>query len=141
MNFVEVTSQVAETTVLSVLEMAVGYPTPAKLAGIAETYRSNPCWSAYALVDQGLVLAVVGAEIQAEDSVRIRHIAVAQEWRRRGLGRRLIEELRRHLGATELYAETDADAAPFYERCGFSVSSLGERYPGVERFACRFSAA
>jgi hypothetical protein len=29
----------------------------------------------------------------------------------------------------------------FYERCGFQAQSLGELYPGVERFACSWQAA
>ena len=33
-------------------------------------------------------------------------------------------------------AETDADAVGFYEQVGFTVTSLGESYPGVERFRC-----
>ena len=35
-----------------------------------------------------------------------------------------------------LVAETDADAIGFYQCCGFAVESLGELYPGVERFRC-----
>lgn len=40
------------------------------------------------------------------------------------------------LALHHLDAETDADAVDFYRRCGFAVESLGERYPGVERFRC-----
>jgi hypothetical protein len=31
-------------------------------------------------------------------------------------------------------AETDREADGFYRACGFTVHSLGEKYPGVERF-------
>jgi len=33
-------------------------------------------------------------------------------------------------------AETDKDAVDFYKKYGFKALSLGEKYPGVERFAC-----
>ncbi|WP_235473679.1 hypothetical protein [Lysinibacillus macroides] len=33
-------------------------------------------------------------------------------------------------------AETDKDAVDFYKKYGFKVSSLGEKYLGVERFTC-----
>ena len=36
-------------------------------------------------------------------------------------------------------AETDKDAVDFYRKLGFSVTSLGEKYPGVERFHCEYS--
>jgi len=32
--------------------------------------------------------------------------------------------------------ETDQDAVNFYNKIGFSITSLGEKYPGVERFWC-----
>ena len=35
-------------------------------------------------------------------------------------------------------AETDKDAVNFYKRYGFSIISLGEKYPGVERFYCEY---
>jgi hypothetical protein len=36
----------------------------------------------------------------------------------------------------ELVAETDIDSVNFYLKTGFSVESLGEKYPGRERFRC-----
>jgi len=33
-------------------------------------------------------------------------------------------------------AETVRDAVKFYWSSGFKVTSLGEKYPGVERFLC-----
>ncbi len=38
-----------------------------------------------------------------------------------------------------IYAETDNDAVNFYWKYGFEITSLGEKYPGVERFLCEFS--
>ncbi len=35
-----------------------------------------------------------------------------------------------------LVAETDRDTLNFYQKNGFVVISLGEKYPGVERFKC-----
>jgi hypothetical protein len=37
-------------------------------------------------------------------------------------------------------AETDADAVGFYRRCGLAVTSLGERFAGIERFRCEWVA-
>jgi ribosomal protein S18 acetylase RimI-like enzyme len=64
---------------------------------------------------------------------------VADDRKRLGVGKSLVQEAiaRRH--AKVVLAETDAEAIDFYIRCGFAVISLGENYPGVERFACRWS--
>jgi ribosomal protein S18 acetylase RimI-like enzyme len=53
-----------------------------------------------------------------------------------GLGRRLINEILSLQGGSTIQAETDKDAVNFYRSCGFEVKSLGELYPGVERFVC-----
>lgn len=37
-----------------------------------------------------------------------------------------------------IFAETDNDAVGFYRSYGFEVTSLGEKYPGVERFLCKY---
>lgn len=37
-----------------------------------------------------------------------------------------------------IYTETDNDAVDFYRKYGFEITSLGEKYPGVERFLCEF---
>lgn len=63
-------------------------------------------------------------------------IAVAEDHRRRGIGRQLVTDAMERLGSQSLNAETDRDAVDFYRHLGFAVSSLGEKYPGVERFAC-----
>jgi len=49
---------------------------------------------------------------------------------------RLLDEAVRLHALTCLYATTDAEAVGFYRRCGFAVHSLGELFPGVERFEC-----
>ena len=64
------------------------------------------------------------------------HIAVVPARRGEGFGRLLIDLLMQGQGLRELVAETDADAVGFYRSCGFSIASLGEKYPGAERFLC-----
>jgi len=56
--------------------------------------------------------------------------------RKQGIGRKTIEPVRQSFGARSLIAETDREAVGFYERCGFTIESMGECYPGVERFRC-----
>jgi ribosomal protein S18 acetylase RimI-like enzyme len=51
----------------------------------------------------------------------------------------VLVDLERRLGTLE--AETDSEALAFYRRIGFRVESLGEKYPGVERFRCVLHAA
>lgn len=48
----------------------------------------------------------------------------------------MIKEVVRIHQLTYLEAETDDEAVEFYKRIGFQVRTLGEKYPGVERFHC-----
>ncbi|MCL6600332.1 MAG: GNAT family N-acetyltransferase [Alicyclobacillus macrosporangiidus] len=67
------------------------------------------------------------------------HIAVRPSERNKGLGRQMLKRIVSSSGITELYAETDRESVGFYRRCGFSIESVGEKYPGVERFRCRWT--
>lgn len=75
----------------------------------------------------------------ADDSaVTVLHIATATRLRRVGVGTALLDALRRSVPAgLPIVAETDRDGVEFYAANGFTVTSLGEKYPGVERFAVR----
>lgn len=136
MKFVDVSKRMNESAIQEIFALAVGYPTPERLASLARQYESDPLWSAVALFDGAAPTGVIGLVQQAPGRVQIRYIAVSPARQRSGIGRRLIEEVQRGGAVSELHAETHAGAVRFYRRCGFVVTSLGELWPGVERFAC-----
>jgi ribosomal protein S18 acetylase RimI-like enzyme len=140
MKLVDVSQRMGERAIQEIFALAVGYPTPEKLADLAKQYESDPSWSAFALFDGTVPTGVIGLVQQAPGRVQIRYIAVSPTRQRSGVGRRLIESVRQDGTVSELHAETHVDAVPFYRRCGFEVTSLGELWPGVERFACCWRA-
>ena len=140
MKLVDVSKRMDEPLIREIFALAVGYPTPEKLAALARQYESDPSWSAFALFDGVVPTGVIGLVQQAPGRVQIRYIAVSPARQRAGIGRRLIEGVRKGGAVSELHAETHAGAVPFYRRCGFAVTSLGELWPGVERFACCWRA-
>jgi ribosomal protein S18 acetylase RimI-like enzyme len=85
---------------------------------------------------QGEFVGCIGIEVISLNECVIRHIAVSSEHRGKGIGSKMIKFL------AELYkfitAETDKDAVDFYRKYGFGITSLGEKYPGVERFLCQY---
>jgi ribosomal protein S18 acetylase RimI-like enzyme len=74
-------------------------------------------------------------------SGRLTALAVARPWRGLGIGRAVLDAAFTHLDLATMKAETDEEAVGFYRACGFSVTSLGHRYPGVERNAVFRAAA
>ena len=81
----------------------------------------------------GEVAAACTLEVDGS-SARLTALAVDARVRGRGIGRALIDATIAHLDLDRLDAETDGDAVGFYRSCGFEITSLGEKYPGVERF-------
>ena len=86
-------------------------------------------------VERGAVVALVGYEpAETREAVTIRAVATNPCCERSGLGRRLLSAVQDETRARRLVAETDDDAVGFYAACGFSVTPLGEKYPGVRRY-------
>lgn len=134
-EFQRITVPIPRTEILDVLALAVGYPTPEKLDRLLAFY-SSPSGRLFVLLGQDEVRGIVGIEFPMPGRVRIVHIAVPPPLQRRGIGRRILAEVMAMYPAAELTAETDKNAVGFYRACGFTVCSLGEKYPGVERFEC-----
>lgn len=78
--------------------------------------------------------AFIGIEMKQAYSCKVRHIAVSMSNRQRRIGARMIEEVIKLHGVQKIFAETDRDAVGFYRKTGFQIKSLGEKYPGRERF-------
>jgi ribosomal protein S18 acetylase RimI-like enzyme len=100
----------------------------------AAEYRAGR-WRLYGWMDEGSLIGCMGLEMRLGGAV-IRSLSVSVPHRGRGVGRSMVEAVLQRTGVSWFEAETDADAVGFYERLGFSVASLGEKYPGVERFRC-----
>ena len=133
--------RVAPTTLkaseVALLALAVGGTDGERTAKLLNAYEANETWTLYVHRRKQRTVGIVGCEtLAAAKTARIRHIAVDPTVQRVGLGRRMIEALFRQLDFSVLRAETDSDAVEFYRACGFTVETLGETYPGVERFEC-----
>ena len=62
------------------------------------------------------------------------HITTTNTKHHCGIGHRLLAEIRSLCPDLAVVAETDTASIGFYLATGFTATSLGERYPGVERF-------
>ena len=85
------------------------------------------------------LVGLVGFIRLSAKEVELKHIAVRSDFRRQGIGKAMIYEYVMANGIRKMIAETDKDAVNFYRKIGFETMSLGEKYPGVERFQCVLS--
>lgn len=95
-------------------------------------YFNNPFRHLYLFENE----AFIGIELKKDAGCEIRHIAVDSNRRKKGIGVSMIEEVAGMNGIQQIFAETDQDAVGFYQQIGFHIKSLGEKYPGRERFYC-----
>ncbi|MBX8945529.1 MULTISPECIES: GNAT family N-acetyltransferase [Lysinibacillus] len=82
------------------------------------------------------IVGCIGIVKREANQCEIKHIAVSPAYRGKGIGREMIRYVEEHHVFSSIYAETDQDAVIFYKNNGFHITSLGEKYPGVERFGC-----
>ncbi|MEV0299448.1 GNAT family N-acetyltransferase [Nocardia sp. NPDC050710] len=104
-----------------------------RLAVAAQRYRDSKAANLIAATIDDELVGVAGYEVHRNHIVLL-HIAAAVSRRRCGIGRQLLSEIRSRHRDLAIIAETDTAAVGFYLATGFTVSSLGEKYSGVERF-------
>ncbi len=108
----------------------------AALERAVSSYRSRADLRLYGTLIRERPVGLIGLETVSPAEIVIRHMVVHPAYRALGVGREMLEAVNKTWRPSQLAAETDANAVGFYRRCGFSVTSLGEKYPGTERFWC-----
>jgi N-acetylglutamate synthase-like GNAT family acetyltransferase len=99
-----------------------------------DKYLKLPNWKLYSFEVDGEIVGCIGIEIISTKECEIKHIAVSSTERDKGIGSKMINYISHTYSL--IYAETDNDAVDFYKTYGFHTTSLGEKYPGIERFLC-----
>jgi ribosomal protein S18 acetylase RimI-like enzyme len=125
----------------TLLQLLVGWRREAvadlqRLDKAIDEYRQSANIHVLGFEKAASLLGLIAIERHMAHRGVIRHIVVQPEWRDSGVGRALIRDAAALLRLSTLQAETDRNAVGFYERMGFRITSLGEKYPGVERFEC-----
>jgi len=115
------------------------FPDPDALERAIEGYKSDPTLQLFGYESEDEIVGVIGLSMDDESKkLAIHHLAVKPECRGAGFGRGMILEAIAPLRPNVVVAETDEEAVQFYRWIGFEIESLGESYPGVERFRCTY---
>ncbi|RXZ79124.1 N-acetyltransferase [Paenibacillaceae bacterium] len=132
---VEISSTVPEPSVRELLSYATSIK---KVDKAYKSYIQSANQQLFGYVKEQQTVGCIGIEINAQHGV-IKHIAVSPEERGKGIGGQMIAFLSEQYSFATVSAETDKDAVAFYRSLGFVITSLGEKYEGVERFLCVLS--
>ena len=108
-----------------------------RLDAVVQWYHDDPTAAVLVATLGQQLVGVLGYRATSTE-VTLLHIATAPDHRRARVGSRLLAALRRTAAAKlPIVAETDREAVAFYTANDFTVKSLGEKYPGVERFQAK----
>ncbi|MFC9707899.1 GNAT family N-acetyltransferase [Paenibacillus sp. NPDC056933] len=132
---IDLKSRIQEPEVQELLSYSV-FPDPDQLNRALQQYVDKDELHLEGYEDEGQLIGLIGYERTGTSEITIHHIAVLPENRFKNYGRGMISQLLANYNPDRLIAETDVEAVEFYRNTGFVVYSLGELYPGVERFRC-----
>ncbi len=119
---------------LDLLAYSMYLPTREKTLEKLVGFRKDPDVRIFGCEDGGTMSGVI--VLRAENNITILNIGVAVAGRRGGLGKSMIRFASEVFPDKALEAETDDDSVGFYRHVGFSITCLGEKYPGVVRYRC-----
>ena len=124
--------------VLALFKPSVYNPTPERLKHRAEKYAADKCISVYACKSSEKYIGIVVFRTE-NNTAEILDIAVKPEYRKHGIGRKLIDFIFNRFPVDTIIAETDDETVGFYKRYGFAVTPTKE-FSDIRRYFCKLSA-
>ncbi|OEG11076.1 hypothetical protein BCR21_11180 [Enterococcus ureasiticus] len=109
-----------------------------KVEPVLEEYLRSPNKDLYVKQSNNVIKGCVGVDNSEEELLVICHIAVKKIYQGQGNASEMINFVNEIYKPSRIIAETDSEAVGFYQKYGFEINSLGEKYPNVERFRCIF---
>jgi len=122
--------------VKDLLTMAIGYPTPERLRKLLDLVYEIEGHHLFITKDKDKITGIIGIDVSALPHGWILHLAVHPEYRKKGIGKSLINQAIEKFKLKSVALETDQDAVGFYRACGFTAVEIKSKWPGVHRFRC-----
>ncbi|MGO4789436.1 GNAT family N-acetyltransferase [Paenibacillus sp. 2KB_20] len=125
-----------EVTLVSNLLAECMWPDNERILQELNMYKVDDARKLFGRLKNNELIGLIGLIHLSTKEVELKHIAIRSDYRRQGIGREMINEYIKKNEINKMIAETHKDAVNFYKNIGFEIMSLGEKYPGVERFQC-----
>lgn len=87
-----------------------------KLQATMKEYEKNPDWQLFLWKESEDFVGIIGISFQKNGSALLQHVSVNPSHRDSGIGRKMIEELKKKLGE-RYYIVPNNDTQSFYEKC------------------------
>lgn len=129
----EIDSKIIDSSIKQLLSYAISTD---NIIEEYDKYMRSTNRKLYGLYLKNTCIGCIGLEFSSLYNAEIKHIAVDPGQRGNKVASKMIDFVCQQHSLRTISAETDKDAVGFYKKYGFAVTSLGEKYPGVERFQC-----
>lgn len=136
--FADVKASLFDPEILTLLAPSVYNPTPERLKHRAEKYTADSIVKAYACKNSEKYIGIVVFKTE-NGAAEILDIAVKPQYRKKGIGKSLIDFIFNQFPIDTIIAETDDEAIEFYKRCGFAIAPTKE-VSDIRRYFCKLSA-
>lgn len=136
---IDIKPKLEDPSIHELISLAI-FPEPERVDRAIESYKNDPEQEIMGYFLEEELIGIVGYQINDNNTLELKHIAVVPEEQGHGYGRGIILEILHQKSPRAIVAETDEDTINFYRSIGFTIESLGEKYPGVERFKCTYEA-
>lgn len=137
-SFADVKASLWQPEVLALLKPSVYNPTPERLKNRAEKYSADKNIFVYACKNSEKYIGIV-VFVTENGTAEILDIAVKPEYRKHGIGRKLIDFIFNRFPVDTIIAETDDEAVEFYKKCRFTITPTKE-VSDTRRYFCKLSA-
>ena len=137
-SFADVKASLWQPEVLALLKPSVYNPTPERLKSRAEKYSADKNIFVYACKNSEKYIGIV-VFVTENGTAEILDIAVKPEYRKHGIGRKLIDFIFNRFPVDTIIAETDDEAVEFYKKCRFTITPTKE-VSDTRRYFCKLSA-
>ena len=114
-------------------------PTSEKLNKIVKKYTEDKSIHCFGSFYGDQMIGFIVVKYVDKFMYEIIDIAITPEYRKLGIGSKLIDYVIENFNITTLYAETDDDAVNFYKKYGFAINSIN-KIEEINRYKCTWSA-
>lgn len=138
MEILDIKESLRSEEILPILAESVYMPTVEKLNARAESYMNNSKVTVLGASKDDKFCGIIVMENREGKELYILDIAVLKGNQKQGIGHAMITYVQEIYRPSCIIAETDDDAVNFYRKIGFKVKGLGEKYPGITRYECKY---
>lgn len=138
MEILDIKECLGSGEILPILAESMYMPTKEKLSVRVEKYMNSSRIIALGVRRDNKFCGILIMEDKEGNELYLLDVAVLKDSQNQGIGRAMITYVQETYKPRCIIAETDDDAVNFYRKVGFKVKSLGEKYPGITRYECKY---